>query len=81
MDAMGFAWVIMMPEGDRPLILQKSGGTHGILSYIAFAPHRGVGVFMSFNAFDFAAAKAMAEVTNGLVAALAPFRSTRSHGR
>ena len=26
MDEMGLAWIVMQPEGDRPLILQKSGG-------------------------------------------------------
>jgi D-alanyl-D-alanine-carboxypeptidase/D-alanyl-D-alanine-endopeptidase len=72
MDAMGLGWVIMMPEGDRPLILQKAGGTNGVFSYIAFAPSRGVGVFMSINKFDFAAATAMAEVANDLIATLAP---------
>lgn len=72
MDAMGLGWVIMMPEGDRPLILQKAGGTNGVFSYIAFAPSRGVGVFMSINKFDFAAATAMADVANDLIATLAP---------
>ena len=51
MDAMGLGWVIMMPEGDRPLVIQKAGGTDGIFSYIAFAPTRGVGVFISINQF------------------------------
>jgi D-alanyl-D-alanine-carboxypeptidase/D-alanyl-D-alanine-endopeptidase len=41
MDEMGLAWVVMQPEGDRPLILQKSGGLQGQFSYIAFAPARG----------------------------------------
>ena len=43
MNAMGLGWVIMNPEGDRPLILQKSGGRQGTLSYIctfAGAKHR-----------------------------------------
>ncbi|MBN15636.1 MAG: D-alanyl-D-alanine-carboxypeptidase/endopeptidase AmpH [Pelagibacterium sp.] len=72
MDAMGLGWVIMMPEGERPLLLQKAGGTNGVFSYIAFAPSRGVGVFMAINKFDFAAATAMAEVANDLIASLAP---------
>jgi D-alanyl-D-alanine-carboxypeptidase/D-alanyl-D-alanine-endopeptidase len=70
MDAMGLGWVVMMPAGDRPLILQKAGGANGVFSYIAFAPTRGVGVFMSINQFDFASAEAMAEVANGLIGAL-----------
>ncbi len=35
MNAMRLAWVIMMPEGDRTLIIQKTGGANGIFSYIA----------------------------------------------
>ena len=62
----------MMPEGDRPLILQKAGGLQGVFSYVAFAPTRGVGVFVAINEFDFAASAAMAEAANDLIATLAP---------
>jgi serine-type D-Ala-D-Ala carboxypeptidase/endopeptidase len=72
MDAMGLGWVVMMPEGDRPLILQKAGGLQGFLSYIAFAPNRGVGAFVVINTFDFAAATTMTEFINELIAVLAP---------
>jgi D-alanyl-D-alanine-carboxypeptidase/D-alanyl-D-alanine-endopeptidase len=72
MDAIGLAWVAMMPKGNRPFILQKAGGLQGIFSYIAFAPTRGVAVFIAINKFDFAAAMAMAEVANDLIATLAP---------
>lgn len=72
MDSMGLAWVVMMPEGDRPLILQKAGGLQGTFSYIAFAPTRGVAVFVAINKFDFAAAAGMAEAANELIATLAP---------
>lgn len=72
MDAMGLGWVIMMPEHVRPLIIQKAGGTNGVFSYIAFAPSRGVGVFMAFNQFDFSASTAMAHTVNDLIATLAP---------
>jgi D-alanyl-D-alanine-carboxypeptidase/D-alanyl-D-alanine-endopeptidase len=72
MDAIALAWVAMMPEGDRPFILQKAGGQQGIFSYLAFAPTRGVAVFVAINTMDFAAAMAMAEVANDLIATLAP---------
>ena len=72
MNALGLAWVAMMPEGDRPFILQKAGGLQGIFSYVAFAPTRGVAVFIAINKFDFAAATAMAEAANDLIATLAP---------
>jgi serine-type D-Ala-D-Ala carboxypeptidase/endopeptidase len=72
MDAMSLAWVVMMPKGDRPLILQKAGGLQGTFSYIAFAPTRGVAVFVAINKFDFAAAMGMAEAANELITSLAP---------
>lgn len=72
MDAMSLAWVVMMPEGNRPLILQKAGGLQGVFSYIAFAPARGVAAFVSINTFDFAAAMGMAEAVNEMITTLAP---------
>ncbi len=72
MDAMGLGWVIMAPEGDRPLILQKAGGLQGVFSYVAFAPARGIGVCAAINAFDVAAGLAMAKAANDLIVELAP---------
>jgi serine-type D-Ala-D-Ala carboxypeptidase/endopeptidase len=72
MDAMGLAWIIMAPEGDRPLILQKAGGLQGIFSYVAFAPARGIGVCAAINAFDLNAGLAMAKTANDLIGELAP---------
>jgi serine-type D-Ala-D-Ala carboxypeptidase/endopeptidase len=72
MDAMSLGWVVMMPEGDRPLILQKAGGLQGIFCYIAFAPARDVAVFIAINQFDFGAAMAMAQVVNEMIANLTP---------
>jgi D-alanyl-D-alanine-carboxypeptidase/D-alanyl-D-alanine-endopeptidase len=72
MDAMGLGWVVMMPRGTRPLILQKAGGLQGIFSYTAFAPTRGVGVFIAIKQFNLGAALKMAEVVNEFVATLAP---------
>lgn len=72
MDAMGLAWVGMMPKGDRPFILQKAGGLQGMFCYIAFAPAKDVAVFMAINTFDFGAAMAMGQVANDLIATLAP---------
>lgn len=43
-----------------------------LLPATAFAPTRGVGVFVAINKFDFAAAMAMAGAVNELIAHLAP---------
>jgi D-alanyl-D-alanine-carboxypeptidase/D-alanyl-D-alanine-endopeptidase len=72
MDAMSLGWIVMAPRGDLPLILQKAGGLQGIFTYTAFAPTRGVGVFVAINKFDFGAATAMAGVVNHLIGELAP---------
>jgi D-alanyl-D-alanine-carboxypeptidase/D-alanyl-D-alanine-endopeptidase len=72
MDAMGLGWIVMAPRGDRPLILQKAGGLQGVFSYTAFAPTRGVGIFIAISKFDFGAAMTMAEAVNRLIAELAP---------
>src|SRR5918999_313318 len=72
MDAMSLGWIVMAPQGNRPLILQKSGGLQGIFSYTAFAPTRGVGAFIAINKFDFAALMAMATGVNALIGDLAP---------
>jgi D-alanyl-D-alanine-carboxypeptidase/D-alanyl-D-alanine-endopeptidase len=72
MDAMGLGWVIMLPEDDRPLILQKSGGLQGMFAYVAIAPTRGVGAFAAMNEFNVGGFAAMAKTVNDLVAELAP---------
>jgi D-alanyl-D-alanine-carboxypeptidase/D-alanyl-D-alanine-endopeptidase len=72
MDAMGLGWVIMAAKGGRPLILQKTGGLQGIFSYAAFAPTRGVGVFVAINQFNIGAFATMAAAANGLIEQLAP---------
>ena len=71
-DAMGLGWVVMRPEGNRPLILQKTGGLQGQFSYLAFAPTRGVGVFVSMNEFSVGGFDMMAKAANELIAELAP---------
>ena len=35
MDGVALAWIVMMPQSNRPLILQKAGGLQGIFCYAA----------------------------------------------
>ncbi len=72
MDAISLGWIVMMPRGDQPLILQKAGGLQGVFTYTAFAPTRGIGAFVAINKFDFGVAMAMAGVVNNLIGELAP---------
>lgn len=72
MDAMGLGWVVMRPEGNRPLILHKSGGLQGQFSYVVFAPTRGIGVFVSINQFSVGGFEAMSKTAIQLITELAP---------
>jgi serine-type D-Ala-D-Ala carboxypeptidase/endopeptidase len=72
MDAMGLGWVINMAAGNRPLILQKSGGLQGSFAYRAIAPTRGVAAFFVMNEFSTGGFTAAVAATNGLIAQLAP---------
>jgi D-alanyl-D-alanine-carboxypeptidase/D-alanyl-D-alanine-endopeptidase len=72
MDAIALAWLIEMPDGHRPMILQKTGGLAGFMSYIAFAPGRDVGAFVSVNRIDFGMFAGLTEGVNELIAVLAP---------
>jgi D-alanyl-D-alanine-carboxypeptidase/D-alanyl-D-alanine-endopeptidase len=72
MDAMGLGWVVLAPEGDRPLILEKDGGLQGVFSYMAFAPSRNIGVFVAINQFNVGGFDVMVKAANELITELAP---------
>jgi D-alanyl-D-alanine-carboxypeptidase/D-alanyl-D-alanine-endopeptidase len=72
MDALGLGWIIMRPDGNTPLILQKAGGLQGVFSYTAFSPTRGIGVFVAINQFNLSAAMTMAKEVNDLIGELTP---------
>jgi serine-type D-Ala-D-Ala carboxypeptidase/endopeptidase len=72
MDAMGLGWVMMKPEGNRPLILQKTGGLQGMFSYIAFSPGRNIGAFAAINKFDVGGFDFLVKSVNGLIEELTP---------
>ena len=70
-DAMGLGWIILMPEGDRPLIMHKSGGLQGNFAFIGLAPTRGVGVFFAMNQFSLSGYAAAEGSAIGLISELA----------
>jgi serine-type D-Ala-D-Ala carboxypeptidase/endopeptidase len=72
MDALALGWIVMRPEGNRPLILQKAGGLQGVFAYTAFAPAHGIGVFVAINQFNVPAAMTMAKAVNDFIGELAP---------
>jgi D-alanyl-D-alanine-carboxypeptidase/D-alanyl-D-alanine-endopeptidase len=72
MSAIGLGWLGLAPEGPRPFLLAKSGGMQGFMTYLAFAPSRGVAVFVAVNQFNFGGFLGLAKAVDGLVAELAP---------
>lgn len=70
MAGLGLGWVTMASDGIRPLLVAKSGGGAGFMSYIAFAPGRGVGLFVAVSRVDFAMFFGMTGAANGLIANL-----------
>jgi serine-type D-Ala-D-Ala carboxypeptidase/endopeptidase len=71
MDAMGLGWVINMPAGNQPLILQKSGGLQGSFAYVALARTRGVAAFFVMNEFSASGFGFAVTATNHLIGQLA----------
>jgi len=70
MAGLGLGWVIIAGEGIRPTLVAKSGGGAGFMSYIAFAPGRGTGLFVAVSRVDFAMFYGLVSAANGLIANL-----------
>jgi D-alanyl-D-alanine-carboxypeptidase/D-alanyl-D-alanine-endopeptidase len=70
MAGLGLGWVILNADGIRPALVAKSGAGVGFMSYIAFAPGRGVGVFVAVSRVDFGMFAKMTEVAHGIIANL-----------
>jgi D-alanyl-D-alanine-carboxypeptidase/D-alanyl-D-alanine-endopeptidase len=72
MDGIALAWLVEVAADRRPMILQKTGGLAGFMSYTAFAPGHGVGVFVAVNKIDFGMFAGITGGANELIASLAP---------
>src|SRR5262249_51211657 len=70
MAGIGLGWITTAPEGRWPMIVQKSGGGGGFMTYIAFAPGKDVGVFVAVNRLDFAMFHALTASANNLISNL-----------
>ena len=70
MDALGLGWTISVPKQHRPLILAKSGGIAGFMTYVVLAPTRGVGVFVVANRLNFPMFQALTTGAQSLVTEL-----------
>jgi D-alanyl-D-alanine-carboxypeptidase/D-alanyl-D-alanine-endopeptidase len=71
MAGLGLGWVTVAAQGIQPMLVVKSGGGAGFMSYIAFAPGRDVGVFIAVNRVDFPMFGGLTSGANNLIAGLA----------
>ncbi|HYG43576.1 MAG TPA: D-alanyl-D-alanine-carboxypeptidase/endopeptidase AmpH [Bordetella sp.] len=53
-DGMGLGWVVTLPRDGAPLLLGKSGGLGGFMTYAVLSPNRGLGVFVVVSRVNFA---------------------------
>ncbi len=67
MAGLCLGWVIEQSHGPLPLIVQKTGGLSGFMSYVAFAPGRGAAVFFVVNRTDFGMFHGLTAAANGLL--------------
>lgn len=70
MAGLGLGWVMLAAQGAQPALLTKSGGGAGFMTYMAFAPGKGVGVFIAVNRVDFPMFAILTDTTHKLIASL-----------
>lgn len=71
-DGMGLGWVVTLPRDSSPLLLGKSGGLGGFMSYVVLSPNRQLGIFVTVSRVDFAMFGNIRSQVRELAAELAP---------
>lgn len=69
---MGLGWILSRPRERVPLLLGKSGGLGGFMSYVVLAPNRQLGIFVSVSRVDFAMFEGVRQAVRDLAAELTP---------
>ncbi|ALM81976.1 D-alanyl-D-alanine-carboxypeptidase/endopeptidase AmpH [Bordetella sp. N] len=52
-DGMGLGWVVSLPRNGTPLLLGKSGGLGGFMTYVVLSPNRDLGIFVVASRVNF----------------------------
>lgn len=71
-DGMGLGWIVSRPKDKVPLLLGKSGGIGGFMSYVVLSPNRRLGIFVVASKVDFAMFEGLRTAVRDLAAELAP---------
>lgn len=69
---MGLGWIISPPKDGVPLLLGKSGGIGGFMSYVVLSPNRKLGIFVVASRVNFAMFEGLRTAVRELAAELAP---------
>ena len=70
MAGLALGWVMTAAHGAMPMLLEKSGGGGGFMSYVALAPGRDVGAFVVVNRLDFGTFEGLTKGVDTLIANL-----------
>jgi len=71
-QGLGFGWVVSQAKDGVPLMLGKSGGLGGFMSYVALSPNRRIGIFVAVSRVNFGMFDGIQRGVRELAAELAP---------
>lgn len=71
-EGMGLGWVVSRPKDKVPLLIGKSGGIGGFMSYVVLSPNRRLGIFVVASKVDFSMFEGLRTAVRDLAAELAP---------
>ncbi len=73
-DGMGLGWVVSPAKDRVPLLLGKSGGLGGFMTYVVLSPNRRLGIFVAASRVSFSMFDGIRDSVRNLAAELAPAR-------
>ena len=71
-EGMGLGWVVTMPRNGVPMLLGKSGGLGGFMTYVVLSPNRKLGIFVVANRVNFGMFNGIRSGVHELAAELGP---------
>ncbi|KWV52963.1 beta-lactam-binding protein [Bradyrhizobium macuxiense] len=71
-EGMGLGWIVSPARDGVPLLLGKSGGLGGFMTYVVLSPNRRLGIFVAASRVNFAMFEGLRTAVRQLAAELAP---------
>ncbi|MBT1877118.1 hypothetical protein KK007_22060 [Enterobacter hormaechei subsp. xiangfangensis] len=66
-QGLGMGWVFIRPSVDSPVMIQKTGGGGGFMSYMVLVPGEKTGIFVSVTKVDLDMFSTLTRETNSLI--------------